>query len=107
MNLKEFVGTRLWQIVAGILFLLVLSKGCTNTKIQRVNTSIDTHEEVMQLRYDSLANEFSKLKSEVLTQKEGKDLMEETMLNFLIYEDDLDKGKISLSQIKDKIEEND
>ena len=33
--------------------------------------------------------------------------MEKVMLNYLIYEDDLDKGKTSLSQIKNKLEEND
>ena len=33
--------------------------------------------------------------------------MEKVMLEYLIYEDDLDKGKTSLSHIKNKIEEND
>jgi hypothetical protein len=36
-----------------------------------------------------------------------KNQMQRTMLDFLIYEDDLDKGKTSLSVIKDKIESDD
>lgn len=31
--------------------------------------------------------------------------MEQTMYDFLLYEDDLDKGKISLSEIKNRIDE--
>ena len=41
------------------------------------------------------------------TAKEVRDEMELTMFNYLIYEDDLDKGKSSLSDVKNKIEAND
>jgi hypothetical protein len=39
-----------------------------------------------------------------LTDKQTKDLVQSVMLDFLIFEDDLDKGKTSLTDIKTKIE---
>jgi hypothetical protein len=37
------------------------------------------------------------------TKEDIRNEMNETMFNFLIYEDDFDKGKASLSDIKSKI----
>tara|TARA_R100000501_G_C2545263_1_gene62301 strand:- start:129 stop:413 length:285 start_codon:yes stop_codon:yes gene_type:complete len=39
------------------------------------------------------------------SQEEVQYEMEQTMYKFLIYEDDLDKGKVSLSEIKNRIDE--
>jgi hypothetical protein len=47
------------------------------------------------------------LRGTVASKKEVRDEMERTMFNYLIYEDDLDKGKSSLSDVKNKIESND
>ena len=56
---------------------------------------------------DSLENRINVLENTTFSKDVMKNEMERVMLDFLIYEDDLDKGKTSLSQIKDKIEEND
>lgn len=47
------------------------------------------------------------VESVVVTKKQMRDEMEEVMLDFLIYEDELDKKKITISQIKERITEND
>jgi peptidoglycan hydrolase CwlO-like protein len=103
MKLVETVKIWSWQILAIMFFLLFLGKGCTSTKISKTNKNIDE----MHSEIDSLNTEISKIRNQSITRKDLKDEMERVMLDFLIYEDDLDRGKTSLSQIKNKIEEND
>jgi septal ring factor EnvC (AmiA/AmiB activator) len=103
MKLVETVKRWSWQILAIMFFLLFLGKGCTSTKISKTNKNIDE----MHSEIDSLNTEISKIRNQSITRKDLKDEMERVMLDFLIYEDDLDRGKTSLSQIKNKIEEND
>ena len=103
MKLVETVKRWSWQILAIMFFLLFLGKGCTSTKISKTNKNIDE----MHSEIDSLNTEISKIRNQSITRKDVKDEMERVMLDFLIYEDDLDRGKTSLSQIKNKIEEND
>jgi hypothetical protein len=55
------------------------------------------------LKIDSLEKKINR----VATSKQVRDEMEIAMFNFLIYEDDLDKGRTNLSDIKNKIESND
>ena len=54
-------------------------------------------EKVIQMQIDSIH-------STMVTQDQLKEEMNQSMFNFLIYEDDFDKGKASLSDIKSKIE---
>ncbi len=103
MKFVETIKIWSWQILAVLFFVLFLEKGCTSTKISKTNKNIDE----MHAEIDSLKNEISKLRDQSITRKDLKDEMERVMLDFLIYEDDLDRGKTSLSQIKNKIESND
>lgn len=103
MKIVDIVKNRAWQILAVIFFLLFMGRGCTSTKISKTNKNVDE----VHASIDSLKNELNLLKDQTFNRKELRDEMELVMLNYLIYEDDLDKGKISLSQIKDKIESND
>jgi len=103
MKFVETIKRWSWQILAVLFFVLFLGKGCTSTKISKTNKNIDE----MQVEIDSLKTEISKLRDQSITRKDLKDEMEIVMLDFLIYEDDLDRGKTSLSQIKNKIESND
>lgn len=103
MKFVETIKIWSWQILAVLFFVLFLGKGCTSTKISKTNKNIDE----MHAEIDSLKNEISKLRDQSITRKDLKDEMEVVMLDFLIYEDDLDRGKTSLSQIKNKIESND
>ncbi len=41
----------------------------------------------------------------MVTKEEMKKEMRQVMFEFLIYEDDFDKGKVSLSDLKNKIED--
>jgi hypothetical protein len=52
---------------------------------------------------DSLRTEIEQLKEDYPTKKEIEIQNSKMMYDFLIYEDDLDKGKISLSQIQEKL----
>jgi hypothetical protein len=103
MKFVETIKTWSWQILAVLFFVLFLGKGCTSTKISKTNKNIDE----MQVEINSLKTEISKLRDQSITRKDLKDEMEIVMLDFLIYEDDLDRGKTSISQIKNKIESND
>ena len=57
--------------------------------------------EVLNTKVDSLIKVVDSKPNADLIQYE----MEQAMYKFLIYEDDLDKGKTSLSDIKSKIDE--
>jgi hypothetical protein len=57
--------------------------------------------EVLESKVDSLIN----ITVAQPNSTSIKNQMEQTMYKFLIYEDDLDKGKTSLSDIKSKIDE--
>jgi cell division protein FtsL len=103
MKAIEFIKKWIWQILAALFFILFIGKGCTSTKISKANKNIDD----LEHKIDSLSSRLNQLEKNSLTDKKGRDMMEKVMLDFLIYEDDLDKGKTSLSQIKNKIESND
>ncbi len=103
MKAIEFIKKWIWQILAALFFILFIGKGCTSSKITKTNQNIDT----LENKVDSLSSRIEKLEKNTLTDKKGRDAMEKVMLDFLIYEDDLDKGKTSLSEIKNKIESND
>lgn len=101
------VKNHVWKILTVIFLLGFIGKGCTSSKIAKTNKALESHNEVMVKTVDSLATVIIDLENKVVGSKETRDIMEKVMLDYLIYEDDLDKGKTSLSQIKDKIEKND
>jgi len=105
--MKEFMKKWGMTILAVIFFLLYMGRGCTSTKISKTNDNIDSTKIELVQKIDSLENRLQKVENKTFSNKEMKDEMERVMLDFLIYEDDLDKGKTSLSTIKDKIEAND
>ena len=75
--------------------------------------SIKRHLNKQDIQYNKLQNSLDsliKLENERIvpaTTKQVRDEMQRIMLDFLIYENDLDKNKISISAIKDKIEADD
>jgi hypothetical protein len=96
----EFIKKYVFQILTVTFLLLYLKDGCTSTKISKMDKNIIKH-------IDSLETRLHVLESKSFTKKELYDDIEKIMFDFLIYEDDLDKGKTSLSSIKNKIESND
>lgn len=98
-NIIAFCKQNIWKIVAILFAFLFITKGCTHSKVNTLGKKI----ELLQTKVDSLEKSID----QTATAKEVRDEMEKVMLDYLIYEDDLDKGKASLSSIKNKIEAND
>lgn len=107
MKAIEFIKEKAWQILTVIFLVLFLGKGCTSKKIAKTNKQLQEHSVKVSHKVDSLQEVIISLENKTISAKETEDIMEKVMLNYLIYEDDLDKGKTSLSQIKNKIEAND
>lgn len=99
-NWLELLKTHAWKVSTVVLLLLYLSKGCTHNRVAKLEKQYAEESAKTQSTLDSL-------RKTVATKKQVRDEMERTMFNYLIYEDDLDKGKSSLSDIKNKIEQND
>jgi hypothetical protein len=90
MKAIEKIKNYSWAITL-ILVLFVLLRQCgVNRDIDRMEKSIKS----INGKVDSLY---------VPSTEEIRKEMNETMFNFLIYENDFDKGKASLSDIKSKI----
>ena len=90
MKAIEKIKNYSW-IITLILILFILIRQCgVNRDIDRMEKSIKS----INNKVDSL---------EIPNKEEIRKEMNETMFNFLIYEDDFDKGKASLSDIKSKI----
>ena len=90
MKAIEKIKNYSWAITL-ILVLFVLLRQCgVNRDIDRMEKSIKSINGKVESLY-------------VPSTEEIRKEMNETMFNFLIYEDDFDKGKASLSDIKSKI----
>jgi hypothetical protein len=90
MKAIEKIKNYSWAITL-LLVLFILMRQCgVNRDIDRMEKSIKS----INNKVDSL---------EIPNKEEIRKEMNETMFNFLIYEDDFDKGKASLSDIKSKI----
>lgn len=105
--MKTFIKEWAWQILTILFFLLFLGKGCTSSKIVKHDNSQNENNTELIKAVDSLKARIVYLENNTATKKEIKDEMERVMLDYLIYENDLDKGKTSISEIKNKIEAND
>jgi outer membrane murein-binding lipoprotein Lpp len=102
-NLVSLLKENIWKVSTVVFALLFLSKGCTNNKIATLDRKCSDHAIKLEKKIDSLERTVAQMAS----AKEVRDEMERTMFDYLIYEDDVDKGKTSLSEIKNKIEAND
>ena len=90
MKTIEKIKNYSWAITL-ILVLFMLFRQCgVNRDIDRMEKSVKS----INNKVDSLV---------MPTKEDIRKEMNETMFNFLIYEDDFDKGKASLSDIKSKI----
>lgn len=79
------------------LNVLVGFKSCSSAnEVKKMSKEIDKNEKAL----DSI-------KLVTPTKADVRNEMEEVMLDYLIYEDELDNKKITLSIIKDKIKSND
>jgi len=90
MKTIEKIKNYSWAITL-VLVLFVLLRQCG------VNRDIDRMEKSIK----SINNKVNSL--EIPSKEDVRKEMNEIMFDFLIYEDDFDKGKASLSDIKSKI----
>lgn len=90
----QFIEKYFKQIVLGFLFILF---------VQQCNVSRKADNAYKQAKL-STATVDSLVKVGPVTAEQVKHISQQTMFEFLIYEEDVDKGKTSLSDIKNKIE---
>lgn len=88
-------------IIASLLILILCFFQTCGTK-GKIN-DVKKQNEALDKKIDSLQTIISKQQDFDSDAVEYK--MEQTMYKFLIYEEDLDKGRISLSEIKNRIDE--
>lgn len=94
-----------WSVVIVTPLVLICTfKSCdTNKDLSRLRKE----QKELKVTNDSLVSVIGQMNDEKITEKQVLDNMERVMLDFIIYEDELDKKKITISQIKDKIKSND
>lgn len=90
----EKIKSNSWAITMVLLLLVLLRQCGVNRDIDRIEKNVKN----MNLVIDSI-------NKKTPSKKEIREEMNQTMFNFLIYEDDFDKGRTSLSEIKSKINE--
>lgn len=81
-----------WAITLSLSVLLFFKQCGLSRDIDKIQKNIKT-----------ISNNVDSLKTQQISKEDVKQTMEEVMFYFLIYEDDFDKGKASLSDIKSKI----
>ena len=91
-NLEKIKNNSWWITLVLVLFISLRQCG-TNREISRIDKDL----KVIRGSVDSI-------QGSLVTKEDMDRTMNTTMFNFLIYEDDFDKGKTSLSEIKSKIE---
>ena len=91
-------------IVLGFLIIIFFRQCSENREITKIKAdNIKFHNE-MVTRLESNNNKIDSLNT--ISPEEMTERMQGVMFEFLIYEDDFDHKKISLSEIKNKIEFN-
>jgi hypothetical protein len=90
MKTIEKIKNYSWAITLILVFFMLLRQCGVNRDIDRMEKSVKS----INNKVDSLV---------IPTKEDIRNEMNETMFNFLIYEDDFDRGKASLSDIKSKI----
>ncbi len=93
MKNLEKIKNNSWWIILSLLLIIFLRQCGVNREIARIDKEIK-----------SIDGSIDTLQKNCVTQNQMEKTMNTAMFNFLIYEDDFDKGKTSLSEIKSKIE---
>jgi hypothetical protein len=92
MKNLEKIKNHSWIVIIFLLIIIFFRQCGVNRDIDRMEKSVKS----INNKVDSL---------EVPSKDDIRKEMNETMFNFLIYEDDFDKGKSSLSDIESKIDQ--
>jgi hypothetical protein len=92
MKIVEKIKANYWAILLLLMLVILLRQCGIRRDIDRIEKNVKT----VTGKTDSIQNT-------MVTREQVKYEMNESMFNFLIYEDDFDKGRASLSDIKNKI----
>jgi hypothetical protein len=92
MKIVEKIKANYWAILLLLMLVILLRQCGIRRDIDRIEKNVKT----VTGKTDSIQNT-------MVTREQVKYEMNESMFNFLIYEDDFDKGRASLSYIKNKI----
>lgn len=85
-----------FQYIVLAFLVLVFFRQCgVNSEISKIKKESRAYNQEVVAKLDSI---------NTLTKDEMRHEMEQVMFQFLIYEDDFDKKRVSLSEIKNKIE---
>ena len=100
MKTLEKIKGYSWMIIIGLMLIILFRQCGVNRDIDR----IEKESKKSAILADSTLKTLQAI--DIITSDEVETQMNHVMFEYLIYEDDLDKGKISLSDIKNKIDEN-
>jgi len=92
MKAIEKIKSNYWIILLFLTTIIFFKQCSVRNDVDRIEKNIKSLEE----KTDSIQDN-------TVTRDQVKYEMNETMFNFLIYEDDFDKGRSSLSDIRNKI----
>lgn len=99
MKTVEKIKEYSWAIMLMLMLLLFFRQCGVNRDIDKMQKDIKSSKEYSDSTHKAI-KEIHTISEDVVRRE-----MKNVMFQYLIYEDDLDKGKISLSDIKNKIEE--
>lgn len=99
-KIKNFIENNYIIITIAVLIILVLSTCSHKNQIKDIRKSNQKELQEVKENLNKLSNQINK----VPNRKQFKIDNETLMYEFLQFEDDLDKGKISLSELKLKLE---
>jgi len=90
-----------YHIISLVVLVMLFFRQCG------INRDIDKLRKDYSETTSNIDSIYSEIKGmELITESEIRENMNKVMFEYLIYEEDLDKGKISLSEIRSKIDSN-
>jgi hypothetical protein len=93
MKTLEKIKEYSWAIILFLLLVVFLKQCGVNREVDRIDKEIK-----------KITQSTDSIQESLITKDQMDNALKQNMFNFLIYEDDFDKGKTSLSDIKSKIE---
>jgi hypothetical protein len=93
MKTLEKIKEYSWAITLFLLLVVFLKQCGVNREVDRIDKEIK-----------KITQSTDSIQESLITKDQMDNALKQNMFNFLIYEDDFDKGKTSLSDIKSRIE---
>lgn len=99
---KTIKNTWILSIIMCAFVFLTFTQSCNSSrKTGRVESDV----KILTEKVDSLNSVIHRLSETTVQKSELREMLDANMLEFLIYEDDIDKGRITVGQLKLEIRE--